>query len=210
MKNKLFASIAVAAIAVTTFSSFAQADTGGDSPWLVRIRALGIIPETGGSSTSLTPSGSLKIDNTVVPELDISYFFTQNISTELVLATSKHTVKSTTGNNNLGSVWVLPPTLTAQYHFLTDQKFQPYLGAGVNYTHFYNTDAGAFSEIHYKDTFGPALQAGADYKLDNHWLLNIDVKQVWIQPDVSVNSGAVTAKAHINPLLIGAGVGYRF
>ena len=211
MKNKLFAYILGAAIAVATLSTAASAaETGGDSPWLIRVHALGVLPDSSGSKTTLSPSGTLHIDNTVVPELDISYFFTKNISSELVLATTKHDVKATTGNTNLGSVWLLPPTLTAQYHFFTDQKIQPYLGAGINYTRFYGAKSGAVDSIHYKNTFGPAFQAGADYKLDNHWLLNLDVKKVYIRPDVSIDGGAITSKAQIDPWLVGVGVGYRF
>jgi outer membrane protein len=36
----------------------------------------------------------------------------------------------------LGSVDLLPPTLTLQWHFMPDQSFDPYVGAGVNYTYF--------------------------------------------------------------------------
>ena len=31
-----------------------------------------------------------------------------------------------------------PPTVSLQYHFLPDAKFQPYAGFGVNYTHFFS------------------------------------------------------------------------
>ena len=34
----------------------------------------------------------------------------------------------------VGSTKHLPPTVSLQYHFMPDSTFQPYLGAGVNYT----------------------------------------------------------------------------
>ncbi len=38
----------------------------------------------------------------------------------------------------------LPPTLTAQYHFdLANKKVHPFVGAGINYTHFFDEDIGS-------------------------------------------------------------------
>jgi len=212
MKNKLAAYVASCLIGTALLASpaFASNHTNDEnSPWLVRVRALGVLPETSGSSVS-TLGGSLKISNQVTPELDISYFFTKNIAAELVLATVRHEVRATTGNTDLGNVWLLPPTLTAQYHFDTGTRFKPYLGAGVNYTHFYNETPGATNNVHYKNTFGPALQVGTDVKITDHWVFNLDVKKVYIRPDVSVNHGAITSNAHIDPWLVGVGFGYRF
>lgn len=113
-------------------------------------------------------------------------------------------------NIDLGDVWVLPPTLTAQYHFNNSTSFVPYLGAGINYTFFYNADPGAAASIKYDNGFGYALQAGADYKLDEHWMLNVDVKKLFLNTDASVNGGAVTADVDLDPWILGMGVGYRF
>ncbi len=145
-----------------------------------------------------------------MPELDITYFFTNNISAELILATSPHDVGWNPGGLNLGDAWVLPPTLLAQYHFMADKQFSPYVGAGLNYTVFYNVDPGAFTSVEYDNGFGYALQIGADYKLDEHWMLNADVKKIFLSTDVSVNNGAVRANVDLDPWVIGLGVGYRF
>lgn len=61
-----------------------------------------------------------------------------------------------------------------------------------------------------EDTFGPALQAGMDYQIDDHWMINLDVKKIWIQPNVKFNGGAIRTDVDINPWIIGAGIGYRF
>ncbi|HEX2753597.1 MAG TPA: OmpW family outer membrane protein [Alphaproteobacteria bacterium] len=54
------------------------------------------------------------------------------------------------------------------------------------------------------------MQAGLDYKLDDHWMLNVDVKKIYLNTDVSVNNGAVTADVDLDPWVFGVGVGYRF
>ena len=162
----------------------------------------------------------MDIDNSVVPELDFTYFITDNIGVELILATTKHNpvVKnSDLGEVPLGSVWLLPPTLTFQYHFAPKEAFSPYVGAGVNYTFFYSEDTSealeglGMTKINYDDGFGFALQAGFDYAINEKWSFNVDVKKVWLNTEVSIANGAVTAAdVDINPWLIGVGFGYSF
>lgn len=187
--------------------------THGDTGWMVRGRALGVVPDEGGT-TSI--GGSPEIDNSLVPELDISYFLSKNVAVELVLGTTPHKAKlknSLLGpSTDLGKVWLLPPTLLAQYHFDDGSALKPYVGAGLNYTIFYNEKApgGTVTNIEYDNSVGYALQAGVDYHYKGNWYLNLDVKKLWLDTDVSVNGGAVTGKVDINPWLIGIGIGYRY
>ena len=151
-----------------------------------------------------------------MPELDITYFFTQNIAAELVLGTTPHNLsgKGTAIEGlAIGRVWLLPPTLTLQYHFTQFGKFKPYVGAGLNYTIFYDEKAkGAFTNLNVQNQVGFTLQAGFDYMLDQHWGINVDVKKIWLEPDAKANLGAalVTGKVKIDPWLVGVGVAYRF
>lgn len=175
--------------------------------WQLRLRVIDVAPQ---ESSSGSIAGEATADSSVVPELDITYFFNDNISAELILATSRHDMGWQPGGLDLGHVWVLPPTLTAQYHFTPGNSFSPYVGAGLNYTFFYNVDPGAYSSVKYDNGVGYALQAGMDYKLDSHWMLNADVKKIFLNTDVNVNGGAVTADVNLDPWVIGFGVGYRF
>ncbi len=116
-----------------------QSNIWAKENWQIRVRAIDVIPDV---DSSVNIGGEVDADNAVVPELDISYFFTDHIAAELILATSKHDMDYT-GNVDLGDAMILPPTLTLQYHFTPDQAFSPYVGAGVNYSMFYNEDAAA-------------------------------------------------------------------
>jgi opacity protein-like surface antigen len=82
-------------------------------------------------------------------------------------------------------------------------------GAGINYTLLSGVNLlnGAGRLEH--DSFGFALQAGVDFKLDKNWSINLDVKKVQIRSDVFI-SGARASDVKVDPLLIGVGVGYRF
>ena len=174
---------------------------------MIRLRAINVMPD---ESSSMSIADSVKAGNQIVPELDFTYFWTDHWASELILATSKHHM-STAGGLDLGDVWILPPTLTLQYHFMPDQRFRPYAGAGLNYTFFYNEDAGtSITGIDYKNGVGYALQAGFDYGIDKHWAINFDVKKIWLNTDVTTTGPGVTADVDLDPWVFGTGVSYRF
>lgn len=186
------------------------------SPWQLRLRAIDVNP-TASSSTITGLGGQVnEVSSDTVPELDISYFFTKNVAAELILATTNHNVNATgtaLGQVDLGSVSVLPPTLTLQYHFLPDHLVNPYVGAGLNYTIYYNVDSGNTADsIDYTNSFGPALQAGLDVAINENWMVNFDVKYISMETDATVNVGSssYTSNVNINPFVYGVGIGYRF
>jgi len=211
--------LTVAAPALAQDAPWYAAKSDGD--WLVRVRAVGVLPDEDLSLDQDAAAG-IDISDTLIPELDITYFFTPNLALELILGTTPHDLRGRGGSidgDNLGDVWLLPPTLTAQYHVtqLGDwtgveglSKLKPYFGAGINYTIFYGGSDGDFDDVSLDDTFGWALQAGLDYEVAEGIFLNVDVKKVFLEADVSVNSGAATGEAQIDPWLVGVGVGYRF
>jgi outer membrane protein len=180
-----------------------------ESPWLVRARAVYVDPAN--KSAPVAGAGAadrIHVSTKTIPELDVSYFFTPNIAAELILTyPQKHDV--TLDGANIGSFKHLPPTLTAQYHFLPGATINPYVGAGVNYTLLskVNLLGGAASLEH--DSVGLALQAGVDFKLDKNFSINLDVKKVQIRSDVNIG-GSRASDVKVDPLLIGVGVGYRF
>ncbi|WP_081687929.1 OmpW/AlkL family protein [Rhizobium mesoamericanum] len=184
-------------------------------PWQIRLRALGVITNDSGHVNGIDGS-DLSYSDTIIPELDISYFFTDNIAAELVLGTTYANIDaagSIDGLGKVGKAWLLPPTLTLQYHFTDFGAFEPYVGAGINYTLFYNqSDKGAFSDLDVKNEFGAALQVGFDYMVDEHWGVNLDVKKLFLEPEWKANLGGapLSGKAKLDPWLIGAGMTYRF
>lgn len=217
MKTEL--TIAAAALALLAGPAFAaDAGTGaqdGVGPWQVRVRALGIMTENDGSVHQV-PGADLSYSDTVTPELDFSYYVTPEVSAELILGASYAKVfgdGSAAGLGRVGKAWFLPPTLTLQYHVPGLGAFQPYVGAGVNYTMFFDTSNGSLQDFDIDNDFGWVAQAGADFMIDAHWGLNLDVKKLSLEPDWSARLGdgtRVDGKAKLNPLLVGTGVTYRF
>jgi outer membrane protein len=212
MKKTLLA----VALATALAPSFAMAEKGDI---VVRLRATQVSPDTNSSLGKYVPSlgagANLKVDDNTIPEIDFSYYITKNIAAELILAVgTRHTVtahNTILGNVDLGKVNLLPPTLLAQWHFNPDQTFDPYLGAGVSYIRAMDNglDLNGTPIRIERNSWGPALQAGMDWNLQDRWLLNVDVKKIWFDTDVKMN-GAKIDKLDIDPWVVSVGFGKKF
>ena len=210
----------------------AQAEAGDI---VVRLRAASVTPDeksklgsvsgAAGLVDSIGPDAKLTVGNNTIPELDISYYVTKNIALELILATgTRHDVHLTKnaagilGNDNLGTVNLLPPTLTAQWHFNPDQTIDPYVGAGVNYTHSFDRSLKttvANLPIHIdQNMFGVVAQAGVDVNLGSGWLINADVKYVTmntsVKTELTPGNWTKIDDLDINPWVFGVGIGKKF
>jgi outer membrane protein len=214
MTNRLLAAVTVGcALTASVAAIVTPQEAQASSPWLVRGRILAVLPDEDAKVTPL--GGNLKIGDQYVPELDISYFFDKHWAAELILAVTPHDITHTPTGLDIGRVWLLPPTLTVQYHFQPDDPmFRPYVGAGINYTAFFGHGSAdpAILDAHFGSSFGFALQAGADFPINEHWSINVDVKKVWIDTDAHLDTtlGPVNANVDINPVIVGVGVAYRF
>ncbi|HGL4261074.1 OmpW/AlkL family protein [Burkholderia dolosa] len=195
------AAIAAPSLAASPGDGIYQGDV------LARVRAISIQPNERGSDTL----GALHtgVNNAIVPELDFTYMIRDYLGIELILGTSRHQVTSSVGH--LGGVNVLPPTLLLQYHFNHAGKVRPYVGAGLNYTYFYNNglNVGGQGVSIDKSSFGPALQFGVDVQVSKKVFVNVDVKKIWMSTDATLGGNGI-GTLHIDPLIVGVGVGMKF
>ncbi|WP_223581654.1 OmpW/AlkL family protein [Sphingobacterium sp. GVS05A] len=221
MKKLLFLALALTFGAVNL-----QAQNIPEQRWQMRLRGVAVMPNESANISAI--GGDIAINTKFIPELDFTYFFTKNIAAELILGTTKHKVNTvgsdlsaigghTSANIDLGSVWLLPPTLTAQYHFLPNGNLRPYIGAGINYTIFYSANEGpTVKNVKYDNAFGFATQLGIDVKLSEKYFLNLDAKYILLKTDVQVDASnlapnlSIPAKVDINPFLLGVGFGMKF
>ena len=181
--------------------------------WLVGLKVLNLNPDVK-SVTSI--GGEARVADDTVPELDIRYFLTDNIALETILGYTEHKVSAVgtqLGDVNLGSTKVLPPTVTLQYHFTGGRRFLPYVGAGLNYTVYFDGDAGDTVDVSYKDDFGFALNLGFDYVLNENTYFNVDLKKYKLSTDTVIDAGdagIATASVDLDPLALSVGFGWRF
>lgn len=230
MKKTNIAIALLSAIGLSAVATPAMAYEAGD--WLVRGRVINVNPND--SSGPLYVNGSklakgVTVDSDTVPELDITYMISKNWGTELILGYSKHTV---TGDRTVGAALgsgnardvidtkVLPPTLTLQYHFMPDSKFRPYVGAGINYTKFFDESVPHSSALYQSgakvkmdSSWGLAAQAGVDIALNSDWFMNLDVKYIDMSTTARFKNttlGNLRIDANVNPIVWGIGIGRRF
>lgn len=209
------------ALAATALSATPAAAKAGDV--LVRLRAIAVVPnESSGPVLPTFPAGSVGVGYSVMPEIDFTYMATDNIGFELIAATTRHGLSgqgSLSGLPDLGHTWVLPPTLTLQYHFAPAAKVRPYVGAGINYTIFYGegtsaelTSAIGRTHLGLSNSFGWAAQAGMDFDLNEKFFLNVDVKYIDMSTKATLTTGALvnTVDVKINPIVFGIGLGMKF
>lgn len=213
--------VALAALAAAaSFTTSAAAEQGD---WLVRLRGIIVAPnEDAGAVMPTFPTGSVNVGNSVVPELDFTYFLTNNIGAELILGTSHHNINGAGALEGLGKiadVMALPPTLTLQYHFFPDAKMRPYVGAGVNWTLFYNDDASAAlvdaigaTDVRLSDSVGYAFQAGMDIDITEKVFVNFDIKYIDMNTKATLDTSGLinTVDVDLNPIVAGVGIGMRF
>ena len=207
MRNKTL----VAALAVMTSLApiVAQAQSSSENPWMVRVRAVDLL-WANGQSGSIVQGANVKAKDQIIPELDVSYFFTKNIAAELVL-TYPQSIQIDAGGTKLGTIKALPPSLLLQYHFTNFGAFKPYVGAGVNYTIFSsrnNLGGGAYSVD--SSSFGAVGQVGMDYMFDKNWGFNVDIKYATMSTNVTDIAGANVGKLTLNPWMPAVGVTYKF
>ena len=143
----------------------------------------------------------------VMPTVSLGYYLNKNWSVEAICCVTPHHVQGM-GSINGGSViktWVFPPTLTLVYHFTNFGAFQPYIGAGVNFTAYWGTRAGnqpfqvatpqlgtgaiatyTATGATITPSWGVAAQAGMDYMINKEWGWNLDAKWIMMQPNAHV------------------------
>lgn len=221
-KTTLLCATAAMLAAAPASAQTVQGIAAGDV--LLRLRGIVVAPnEKSGSVQPAFPGERVAVSNSFMPEVDVTYMVTDAIGLELIASTTKHKASGRSGTTGsigkLASTWVLPPTLTAQYHFNAKGAVRPYVGAGVNYTIFWNEKASdgleaavGSTRVRMKDSFGWAAQAGVDIDVSPRLFVNLDVKFIDIDTTARLDTTAIgtqRVRIGIDPLVFGAGIGVR-
>jgi outer membrane protein len=213
-------------LASLTASQYAAAFEKGEI--LLRAGLAAVSPND--SSSNIVVGSDLgvgiSVDNNTQLGLTFAYFVTDRMNIEVLAATPfKHQVNFAVSDplgtgDKLGDVTHLPPTVTVNYYFNdASSHFQPYVGAGINYTIFFKeeftsaNEAAGLSDLSLDNSFGLAAQVGFDYLLDEKWLVNAAIR--WIDIDTSASfelNGAAGSvdNIKIDPWVYSVSIGYRF
>ena len=203
MKFRVRTAVLVGTALSMGFAGTAVAFEPGD--WLVRVGASYVSPASGNSDIV-----SVESDTSVT--FNFSYMMTDVWALELLAAVPfKHDIELLNGTK-VGSTKQLPPTLSIQYHFMPTEKFQPYLGVGINYTNFYSENTTGDLEgvdLNLGDSWGLAGQAGFDVLINDNWFFNLDIRYIDIDTKASLD-GVSIGNVEIDPWIFGGHIGFRF
>lgn len=223
MKKKALV-LAVAALAATPV----LAHEAGS--FIIRAGAAHVAPNDDSSRISTQVTGPIAGTKATVNSdtqlgLTFAYKFTDHIGVELLAATPfSHRVGvkgvDPTVDGKLAQVKHLPPTLTLQYYPMDKtSRWQPYFGAGINYTMFFDeklTDqqkANGFSSLKLKNSWGLAAQVGMDYMINDRLMFNVAAWYIDIDTKASLRHdalGKTKASVDIDPWVFMVGLGYKF
>jgi outer membrane protein len=188
----------------------------------VQVRVLGTVVDPVTDATVKAggvtiPGADADVSTEVIPALTLGYYLTPNLALELFCCFAKHQIDGKGTIASLGEIadtWIFPPALTLQYHFTSLGKFEPYVGAGVQYINFFDTGTGdnalGATKVNIDPAWGLTLQAGFDVSIGNGWSINADVKKTFLDTEISSNGTGIRADADLDPWIFSAGLGYRF
>lgn len=191
------------------------ASASAASPWSTHLRATYL--QTADKSDAFTalgiafPSDAVSISDRLIPEIDVDYAFNDVFSAELVLTIpQKHSV-ALAGVGHLGSFQHLPPTLLFQYRANPGGDLRPYVGIGLNYTFIFSDKLSVAGIPLGLDSHsaGFAFQVGADWKLNDRWALNVDLKNARLNTGVYAGAAKLT-EVQVDPWLYSVGLHWSF
>lgn len=205
--------IGTAALVFGTAMAMPAAAGDSNGNMQVKVGVTGLIFDDETTSTNI---GTLRaeVNDTVLPTLMLNYYLTKNWSVELFCCFAQVNVHDKSGvvGGKLASTWAFPPMLTAQYHFDGMGAFKPYVGAGVEWIHYFkeSSNVPGLTGVDFRDSWGFVLQAGTDIDLGNGLSLGLDAKKVWEDTKLSYSPGNLYAEHDLDPWVLTANLGYRF
>jgi outer membrane protein len=162
------------------------------------------------------PGGDISVKSHVTFAAEVGYYFTPNIAVSFTGGFPPN-VKieadgSMDGLGRVGATTYGPMTVTAHYHFTGLGRLQPYVGIGPAFMYVFDSKDGLMGTLNIDHAMGVAFQVGADYMINDHWGVFVDVKKAILRTEATGFLGAAPIRTDIklDPLVLHTGVTYRF
>lgn len=174
--------------------------------WIIQAGVGSVDPKSNNGTIASVDAGESLI-------ISGEYMFSDKLGFEVLAAWPfSHDIKLAADGTKVAETKQLPPTFSLKYHFATDAAFNPYVGAGLNYTLFFDEETTgplAGSSLDLDDSFGIAAQAGFDYAFSDTMMLNLEVRWMNIETDAKLD-GVFLETVEIDPVVYGISLGWRF
>lgn len=177
-------------------------------------------------SSELADEALLELDSAEGFGAGVAWFWSENVATELAAAriSTPATLRFTTppvDSFELGDVEITPVTLMLRYHFAPSGFIDPYIGAGAAYVMLDKFEGGAglgeigLDRITIEDEYGYAANAGISIRITPSIRLRLDGRYLAIETETRARFTGDPEETdpvdiEIEPLLISAGVSFRF
>jgi len=210
VKKSVLGIAVVAALSSASLMAYEKGDM------MLRVGAAGVYP-TGdsGNIDALGSDAKVEADDAWSLGISAAYMLTDNIGVGLLGSYPfTHDIQAKGSISGLGKVaeaTQLPPTLTLQYYLNNDSAFTPFVGAGVNYTYFFDEKGkGALdgTTVDINDSWGYALEAGVDYDINDQWMVGAQV--YYINIETRAHTAVGNFDVDVNPVAYLLTAGYKF
>ena len=227
MRASFASSLGAMAAAMALLAAPASAQDG-DGKIQIKGFVTGVLPD-GGIDTVNTdaiglPAGAdTRATDSFVPTIAAEYFVSPNFSLETICCITPHDVRgdgALADAELIDNAIILPATLTAKLHVELADGVKPYVGAGPTYFFIFGEDVGAdaatlgATDVDLSDELGFALQAGADFRLNDRGLgFSVDAKRYFVGTTATFEAGnavALQTEHDLDPWVVSAGLSYRF
>jgi len=214
---------------LTLLFSFSSAVLASDGPWSLTLGAINVNPSSDASALKDTSGADIGSGLIAGSETQLGIFvdyrFSETLNLNVIAATPF--THGLTGSGALAGVDIgqtkhLPPTVVFQYHFPMHDQFKPFIGAGLNWTTFFEEAASqslknffgtSNVQIEIDDSVGLALQAGFNVPINEQFDFYFMAALFDIDADADVivdNVKTLSSKVEIDPLVTMAGVRFQF
>ncbi len=221
----------LASVASVVFAAPVMAYTTGD--FIVRGGSATVAPDKKSDTLYLvnaTPNdddgeAQASANNDTQLGLSFTYMITNKLGLEVLASTPfKHQIKGkgAMAGRDIGTIKQLPPTVSLQYYPMgQNSQWQPYIGAGINYTAFSSEEvdkglkAAGYNSLSLEDSWGWAAQAGVDYLINKNWGVNasvmyIDINTTATLKDKEGNAPTTKGDYDLDPMVYRLSAVYRF
>ncbi len=176
------------------------------------------------------PNSEVGVNNEWTLGFTVGYMVTDHFAVELLgVLPSEHDLDSEgsiSGLGQIGEAKVFPPTLSLQYHFMPKSIVRPYVGVGVNYTHFFDENTSSSfdsnlvstlslrpTDIELDDSWGVAGHAGFDVTIKDNWFFNAAAWYIDMDTEATIKTASgstLKTDVDLNPWVVMLGIGTTF
>lgn len=219
--RKITISSAIALVMGLNGAALAQDQDETHQGWYFRGGPVGVFFSPGADLSvagAPFPGADVSVDDNYTLYFDIGYRFNDQLSSSFTFGippTAEVRGAGALAGTYLGDVTYAPGILALQYRIPAGNlRFEPYVGAGISYIIMLDTDDRDVAGFDVDNGLGPVLQVGIERMINDRLGVFFDVKKVWVDTDargtLGVGGPPADAKVTLDPLLVGAGLLWRF